>query len=138
VAPAGSLLHAALQRRRKDVMNTGTIAPRANSRKPGSNLPPSFTIADAPPAASNRALRRLWMAEANRILRRTGNPDAARRAAAEILVAALDCDAFVLQIARVAGEGVPVNLPILAKRRGRNRDGAADRVAEMVLAGGRP
>jgi hypothetical protein len=44
------------------------------------NFPAAFTPADAPPAASNRALRRLWTAEANRILRRTGDADAAQRA----------------------------------------------------------
>ena len=49
-----------------------------------------FRPADAPRAASNRCLRRLWAAEANRTLRETGDPGLARIIAARFLVAALD------------------------------------------------
>jgi hypothetical protein len=119
-------------------MNIDTIARRADARKSGDNLPARFTPADAPPAAVNRTLRRSWAAEANRVLRPTGDPDAARRAGAKILVAALDCDAIVYQIGRAANAAVPVNLPIAARRREHNIDGAPDRFAEIILAGGRP
>ena len=49
-----------------------------------------FRPADAPRAASNRCLRRLWAAEVNRALRETGDPALARIVAARFLVAALD------------------------------------------------
>jgi hypothetical protein len=120
-------------------MNNDFLPDLAPVRNPAArNLPTRFTPADAPPAAVNRTLRRSWAAEANRELRRTGEPDAARRAGAKILVAALDCDVIAFQSVRAAGARVPVNLPVAAKRREHNIDGAANRVAEVILAGGRP
>lgn len=102
------------------------------------NSPTQFTTADAPPAAANRALRRAWAARANAVLRHTGNPDAARQAAVKVLVAALDCDDIAYRaIRRTNGDG-PINLDIAAKRREVNLDGAADRIADIILAGGRP
>lgn len=94
-----------------------------------------FTPANAPPAASNRALRREWAAVANRVLRATRDPDAARRAGAEMLVAALDCDALLQGGRRIRSL---VNLPTANRRRARNHDGAANRAAEAILAEGRP
>ena len=115
-------------------MNMHTVAQRSDAYNSGSNLP--RPCADAPPAAENRTLRRSWAAEANRVLRRTGDPDAARRRGAEMLVAALDCDVIAHETSRKGGGAV--NLPIAAKQREHNIDGAADRVAEIILAGGQP
>jgi hypothetical protein len=116
-----------------------TVSQHVSARKPASNLPwGRFTAADAPPAASNRAMRRLWAAEANRILRRTGDRGEACQAGAEVLVAPLDCDALAALVVRKTKSSAPVNLPIAAKRRKGNRDGAADRMAEAIQRGFRP
>jgi hypothetical protein len=116
-----------------------TVSQHVSARKPAGNVPGGrFTAADAPPAACNRALRRLWVAEANRIFRRTGNPDEACQAGAEWLVAALDCDALTARVVRKTKGSAPVNLPVAAKRREGNRDGALDRMAEAIRRGVRP
>src|SRR5207237_6595522 len=86
--------------------------PEANRKSGLRNFRARFAPADAPPAASSRALRCLWAAEMNRVLRRTGDLDEARRAGAEMLVAALDCDALVYRSRRQTRAcTVPVNLP---------------------------
>ena len=108
---------------------------RCNS---GSNPPRPFTAADAPPAAVNRALRRACVAEANRMLRRTDDPDAARRAGADVLVAASNCNTIACQAGKATKAAVSISLPIAATRRERNRNGEADRVVEANLAGERP
>jgi hypothetical protein len=139
VVSAGALFRAALQRRRKVLMTTETIPSRADSHKPGDNAPRRFTPADAPPATSNRALRRLWAAEANRGLYRTGDLDEARRTRAEMLIAALDCDAAIYRHHRQTRAcAVPVNLPAAANDRGHNCDGTRDRAVAAILAGERP
>jgi hypothetical protein len=122
-------------------VNKGFLFDLAFARNPEQrNHPERFTLADAPPAASNRALRRTWVAEANAALRRTGDPDAARRAAAEALVAALDLDHRIAR-ARLGEDrrGLPtpaITLPRDANRRGRNCDGAGDRVSRNHPGGG--
>jgi hypothetical protein len=113
------------------------------SRKPGTshNLPRRFRPADAPPAAVNRSLRREWAAVANAALNRTGDPDAAQRAGAEMLAAALDMDSRVAAIARRARKGRPPldrvsHLPTGAiRRRARGDD---DSAIEAILAGATP
>ena len=129
----------ALARRGKDDVNTRNVSWPQAVYKPTGNVPRRFTSADAPPAASNRALRRLWAAEANRTLRATRDLDDARRAGAEMLLAALDCDAAVYRHRRQTGAcTVPVNLPSAASERGHNCDGAGDRAVAAILAGERP
>jgi hypothetical protein len=106
------------------------------------NVPARFRPADAPLAASNRAWRRAWVAEANAVLRRTGDADAAREAGASLLVAMLDCDSRTTAMVRQCPDGLALaeinNLPRAARRRMANRDGAADRVRDEILAGERP
>jgi hypothetical protein len=120
-------------------VNTRTVSRPPAAHKLIGNVPRRFTAADVPPAAVNRELRRLWAAVANRTFRRTGGADAARRAGAEILVAALDCDALVYRTLRLTrARTVPVNLAVSAKQRGHNCDGAGDRAVAAILAGERP
>lgn len=136
---AGLLFVAAREHRRKEVINERILARRVGARKPNPNSSAGFTVADAPPAAINRALRREWAAVANRTLRGTGDPDAARRAGAEMMVAALECDALVQRSRRrTRGCAVPVNVAAAAKRRSRNCDQEADRAVDVILAGERP
>lgn len=111
----------------------------AHKRFSGHNLPRRVTSADAPPAAVNRALRREWVAIVNAALKYTGDPDAALRAGAEMLAAALDLDA---KIAGLAGRrhglpvATPLNLPAGAIRlRARGDD---DSAIEAILAGAMP
>jgi hypothetical protein len=60
----------------------------------------------APRAASSRAVRRAWSSEFNRVLRQTGDLDQARRAGAELIAAALDCDELAFSIAKtICSEG---------------------------------
>jgi hypothetical protein len=61
-----------------------------HSRRFRNNVLRHFRTAHAPPAASNRSLRREWAAVANAAPKRTGDPDAAMWAGAEMLAAALE------------------------------------------------
>jgi len=99
-----------------------------------------FSPADAPPAAYNRQIRRTWAAIANQTLRRTGSFDAARRAGAAEVMAALDCDGIAQRIRHQKGAlaGIPdakaFTFPGDVKARSQG-GGTSDRVIEQILAG---
>jgi hypothetical protein len=99
-----------------------------------------FTPADAPPAAYCRAIRREWAAVVSRELRRTGDPESARRAAAVVVAAAVDIEGSISRRDhwKDAGRnGMPnPNIRNSAVRaRSNNAAGALDRVIEAILAG---
>src|SRR6516162_816139 len=50
---------------------------------------------DAPKALKGRTARRAWASEYNRVARATGDQEAARKAGAELAMAAIDCDAGI-------------------------------------------
>jgi hypothetical protein len=90
---------------------------------------------DAPKAARSRLLRRAWAAEVNRIIRRTGDPDAALRVGAGLIMAAIDCDAATAaHVAKAGGRTAPpLTLPMAARHRQENDDDAGERVVEAIL-----
>jgi hypothetical protein len=106
--------------------------------------PPAFTRrnslrrvspSDAPRAARSRLMRRAWAAEVNRVIRRTGNPDAALRAGAGLIMAAIDCDAAAAaHVAKAGGRTAPpLTLPMAARHRKDNDNDAGDRVVDAIL-----
>jgi hypothetical protein len=111
--------------------------------------PPTFTgknsirrvfPADAPKAAQSRAVRHAWASRVNHVLRTTGDLEMARRAGAELVMAALDCDPAVAaqstnRWAR-RGEPLPVEsspLTMVARHHSANVDGAGDRFIEAIM-----
>jgi hypothetical protein len=114
-----------------------------HSRESGNNVLRHFGPAHAPPAASNRALHREWAAVANASLRRFGDPDAAQRAGAEMLAAALDPDAPNTEPRRrdrkdrAPGFTSLISLPATVSRRARG-EGDVNRAVEAILAGAVP
>lgn len=99
------------------------------------------SAADAPKALKGRTLRRAWASEVNRVLRATGDLEAAREAGAELAVAAIDSDAAIAAHSKRSGrirgsrevQMPPLTLPQAAKRRERNVDGAGDRVVDAIM-----
>lgn len=95
------------------------------------------SAADAPKALKGRTLRRAWASEVNRVLRATGDLEAAREAGAELAVAAIDCDAGMAAHRKRAGgtwgEPPPFTLSKAAKQRDQNVDGAGDRVRDAIM-----
>lgn len=97
--------------------------------------------ADAPRAAQSRAVRRAWASRVNQVLRRTGNLEEARRAGAELVMAALDCDAITARAHFTGwwgrrGSGLDtatITLSPAARRRSANDDGAGDRIIEAIM-----
>jgi hypothetical protein len=94
--------------------------------------------ADAPKALKGRTARRAWASEYNRVARASGDQEAARRAGANLAIAAIDCDATVAaHVSRsrraVDGQSPPFTLSQAAKRRERNNDGAGDRIRAAIL-----
>jgi hypothetical protein len=95
--------------------------------------------ADAPKALEGRTARRAWASQVNRVARATGDQEAARKAGADLAVAMIDCDAIAAaHVSRsrrrlAGGESPPLTLPQAANRRGRNVDGAGDRVRGAIL-----
>lgn len=88
---------------------------------------------DAPKALKGRSARRAWASEFNRVLRATGDYQAARTAAADLAMAAIDCDAKAEAHAkRSDGRAPPFTLSQAATRRSRNVDGAGDRVRDAI------
>jgi hypothetical protein len=113
------------------------------SCRSGNNVLRDFRPAHAPPATSNRALRREWAAVANTSVRRTGDPDAAQRAGAEMLAAALDLDARSTEPGcrdrkgRAPGFTSLISLPAAVSRRARG-EGDLTRAVEAILTGAMP
>jgi hypothetical protein len=114
-----------------------------HSCQSGNNVLRHFRPVDAPLAASNRALRREWAAIANTSLRRTGDPDAAQCAGAEMLAAALDLDARAAEPGRRDRKGQApgftslISLPAAVSRHARS-EGDLTRAVEEILAGAIP
>ena len=141
----GRCQQVAARRHPKRIANTNNkissnyVAESQAASPQGGNLPPPFTLSDAPPAACNRALRRIWVKVANRALIKTGDAAAAIRAAAHEIMAALDCDARIAKVAKSRskrwGGHTPVTPSPEAQQRGTNRNGAGDRGVDAILAG---
>jgi hypothetical protein len=93
--------------------------------------------------ASNQAFRRDWAAVANASLARTGDPDPAQHARAEMLAATLDLDARATEPGRRGRKGrapgfTSLNrLPAAVSRRVRG-EGDLSRAIEAILAGALP
>ena len=121
------------------------VAQQARTRKHGHSE--TVSVRDAPRAASSRNVRRAWVTEVNRVLRRTGDRRQALEAGAHLIMAALDCDALALMVshavdqrhsARHANAAPPVTLPQAARRRMEGRDGARDHMVQAILRGQAP
>jgi hypothetical protein len=101
----------------------------------GRNSVRSVSPSDAPRAARSRLMRRTWASEVNCVLRRTGDPEAARWAGAELIMAAIDCDAATAaHVAKMRGQdAAPFTLSAPARRREVNDNEAGDRAIEAIL-----
>jgi hypothetical protein len=76
-----------------------------------------------------------WAAEVNCVLRRTGDPEAARRAGAALVMAAIDCDASTAShVAKARGrDAPPITLSRAARRRDTNDTGEGDRIVDALV-----